>query len=128
MANLWHLRAVPVDCLTPHPQVPEGWADQVKAAQVLDSAVVSPRASPSKSWLAKLIWSRPLDPLWLSSSAGRNSLTCEDLVEGLRDELFNLRFRQTDYRNLAAALAQPRNVGLSRNRMLKTESSRRSIA
>jgi hypothetical protein len=74
------------------------------------------------------LWSRPLDALSLSFSAGRNSLISMDLVEGLRDELFNLRFRQTDYRNLAAALAQLRNVGLSRNRMLKTESSRRSIA
>ena len=32
------------------------------------------------------------------------------------------------YRKLAAAVAQLRNVGLSRNRMLKTEFSRRSIA
>jgi hypothetical protein len=32
------------------------------------------------------------------------------------------------YRNLTAAVAQLRSVGLSRNRMLKTESSRRSIA
>jgi hypothetical protein len=92
-------------------------------------ALLSARADPVvKFWLAKIIWSRSLNALSLSWSAGRNSLTCEDLVEGLRDELFNLRFRQTDYRNLAAALAQLRNVGLSRNRMLKTESSRRSIA
>ena len=69
-------------------------------------------------------------PLWLSSSARRSSLIYEDLVEGLPDELFNIRFRETElrYRNLAAALAQLRNVGLSRNRMLKTECSRRSIA
>jgi hypothetical protein len=39
-----------------------------------------------KSWLAWLTWSRRLDPLWLSSSAGRNSLIYEDLVEGLPDE------------------------------------------
>jgi hypothetical protein len=32
------------------------------------------------------------------------------------------------YRNLTAAVAQLRSVGLSRNRMLKTESSTRSIA
>jgi hypothetical protein len=32
------------------------------------------------------------------------------------------------YRNLTAAVAQLRSVGLSRIRMLKTESSRRSIA
>jgi hypothetical protein len=53
-----------------------------------------------------------------------------DPAEGVPHELFNLRFRETElhYRNLAAALAQLRNVGLSRNRMLKTESSRRSIA
>jgi hypothetical protein len=44
--------------------------------------------------------------------------------------LFNIRFRETElhYRNFAAALAQFCNVGLSRNRMLKTESSSRSIA
>jgi hypothetical protein len=41
-----------------------------------------------------------------------------------------LLFRETElhYRNLTAAAAQLRSVGLSRKRMLKTESSRRSIA
>jgi hypothetical protein len=45
-------------------------------------------------------------------------------------KLFNIWFRETElhYRKLAAALAQLPNVGLSRNRMLNTESSRQSIA
>ena len=69
-------------------------------------------------------------PYGSKSSAGRNSLIDEDLVEGVPDEVFNIRFRETELqdRNLNAALAQLRNVGLSRNRMLKTESSRRSSA
>ena len=58
---------------------------------------------------------------WLRSSA-RNSLIYEDLVEGVPDEVFNIRFRETELqdRNLNAALAQLCNVGPSRNRMLKT--------
>jgi hypothetical protein len=54
----------------------------------------------------------------------------ENLVEGLPDDLFNIRFKgnRAPLRKLAAALAQLCNVGLSRNRMLKTECSRRSIA
>jgi hypothetical protein len=59
--------------------------------------------------------------LWRGSLAGRNSLIYEDLVEGVPDEVFNIRFRETELqdRNLSAALAQFRKVGLSGNRMLK---------
>jgi hypothetical protein len=91
-------------------------------AQVLDCLSSVRTDPPVKSWLAKPIWSRSLDPLWLTSSAGRNSLIDEDLVEGVPDELFNIRFRETELqdRNLNAALAQLRDVGPSGNRMLKT--------
>jgi hypothetical protein len=60
--------------------------------------------------------------LWLRCSAGRNSLIYEELVEGVTDEVFNIRFRDTELhdRNLSAALAKLRNVGLSPNRMLTT--------
>lgn len=71
-------------------------------------ALLSARADPVvKFWLAKIIWSRPLDALSLSFSAGRNSLISEDLVEGQPDEVFNLRFRKTELydRNLTPALA-----------------------
>jgi hypothetical protein len=63
---------------------------------------------------------KQIGPLWLSSSAGRNSLIYEHLVEGVPDEVFNIGFRETELhdRNLRAALAELRNVGLSCNRML----------
>jgi hypothetical protein len=61
-----------------------GLADWAIAAQDPGDAVLGPPGSADKSWLAKLIWSRRLDPPWLSSSAGRSSLLYEDLVEGLR--------------------------------------------
>lgn len=46
----------------------------------------------------------------------------EDLVEGVRDEVFNLQFRKTELqdRNLNPATAWLRNVGLSGNGLLKT--------
>jgi hypothetical protein len=61
-----------------------------------------------------------------SSSGGE----VENLLEGLLDDLstFGSGKPSSHYRKLAAAVAQLRNVGLSRNRMLKTEFSRRSIA
>ena len=54
----------------------------------------------------------------------------ENLVKACLMISFNIRFRETKLppRKLAAAVAELRNVGLSRNRMLKTECSRRSIA
>jgi hypothetical protein len=49
-------------------------------------------------------------------------------AEGVPDELFNIRFRKTElhYRNLAAALAQLLNVGLSRNGRARGSSGYRS--
>lgn len=48
----------------------------------------------------------------------------------VHDELINLQSRATEphYKNLDAASAQLPNVGLSPKRMLKTDSSRQSIA
>jgi hypothetical protein len=77
-------------------------------------------------WLAKLNWSRPLDPLWLQVLSRAQLADHEDLVteslrhqsdrdafEGVPDEVINIRFREIELhdRNLTPALAQLNKVG-----------------
>jgi hypothetical protein len=91
--------------------------------------VVSTREFVKSLGLAKLLQTTLLDSPWRRCQPGGNHRSIRISLK-VHDELFNLQFRETElhYKNLDAASAQPPNVGLSRKRMLKTDSSRQSIA